>query len=109
MGLGILKPSDICRYTKMGYAGNARPQIVMQTVLASRVDPSAPTRGNLLDDLDLYIGDEAISRSSSKQYSLFYPIRHGQVASWDLMERFWQTSIFKYLKCEPEDHPFLLV
>lgn len=24
------------------------------------------------------------------------------------MERFWQSSIFKYLRVEPEDHYFLL-
>lgn len=24
------------------------------------------------------------------------------------MERFWQNSIFKYLRVEPEDHYFLL-
>ena len=26
----------------------------------------------------------------------------------DHMERFWQSSIFKYLRVEPEDHYFLL-
>lgn len=42
-------------------------------------------------------------------YGLNYPIRHGQVENWDHMERFWENSIFKYLRCEPEDHYFLLV
>ena len=27
---------------------------------------------------------------------------------WDLMERFWEQCIFKYLRAEPEDHFFLL-
>lgn len=27
---------------------------------------------------------------------------------WDLMERFLEQSIFKYLRAEPEDHHFLL-
>ena len=27
---------------------------------------------------------------------------------WDLMERFWEQTIFKYLRAEPEDHYFLL-
>ena len=38
-----------------------------------------------------------------------WPIRHGIVDDWDLMERFWEQAIFKYLRSEPEDHYFLLV
>jgi len=30
------------------------------------------------------------------------------VEDWDLMERFMEHCIFKYLRCEPEDHYFLL-
>lgn len=59
-----------------------------------------------IDDLDFYIGDECID---SNGYSIKYPIRHGIVEDWDLMERFWAQCIFKYLRAEPEDHYFLLV
>ncbi len=59
-----------------------------------------------LDDLDFYIGDEA---QNMPGYSVKYPIRHGIVSDWDLMEKYWEQCIFKYLKCEPEDHYFLLV
>jgi len=38
-----------------------------------------------------------------------WPIRHGIVEDWDLMERFMEQAIFKYLRSEPEDHFFLLV
>ena len=31
-----------------------------------------------------------------------------QVENWDTMERFWQQCIFNYLRCDPEDHYFLL-
>jgi len=37
-----------------------------------------------------------------------YPVRHGLVEDWDLMEKFLQQCIFKYLRSEPEDHYFLL-
>jgi actin-related protein 3 len=30
------------------------------------------------------------------------------VEDWDLMERYWEQCIFKYLRAEPEDHYFLL-
>lgn len=57
--------------------------------------------------MDFYIGDEALAQA--KTMALNYPIRHGQINNWDHMERFWEQSIFKYLRCEPEDHYFLLV
>ncbi len=45
----------------------------------------------------------------SRTYSIHYPIRHGMIDNWDHMERFWEQSIFKYLRAEPEDHYVLLV
>merc|ERR1711916_314616 len=35
-------------------------------------------------------------------------MKHGQVEDWTNMERFWEHCIFRYLRCEPEDHYFLL-
>ena len=57
--------------------------------------------------MDFFIGDEAFA--NQKSHTLNYPVRHGQVENWDLMERFWEQSLFKYMRCEPEDHHFLLV
>jgi len=90
-------------YTKMGYSGNNDPQYIIPTCIATST--SKVTRGRI-DDLDYYIGDEAMA--NSKTYALSYPVRHGQVENWDLMERFHQACIFKYLRCEPEEHCFLL-
>jgi actin-related protein 3 len=60
------------------------------------------------EDLDFFIGDEALTAASGPGYGIYYPIRHGQIENWDHMERFWSNSIFKYLRVEPEDHYFLL-
>jgi actin-related protein 3 len=60
-----------------------------------------------IEDLDFYIGDEAIA--NSKTYAVEWPIRHGVIENWDHMERLWEQCIFKYLRAEPEDHYFLLV
>lgn len=60
------------------------------------------------EDLDYFIGDEALAAGAGPGYGVHYPIRHGQVENWDHMERFWSNSIFKYLRVEPEDHYFLL-
>ncbi|KAM7369526.1 hypothetical protein PAMP_010844 [Pampus punctatissimus] len=58
-----------------------------------------------VDDLDFYIGDEALDRPN---YATKWPIRHGMVEDWDLMEKFMEQVIFKYLRAEPEDHSFLM-
>ncbi|ORY85747.1 actin family [Protomyces lactucae-debilis] len=120
--------------TKLGFAGNDSPSFVFPTAIATRsgsgpagsgpAKPSKPSflsggggssGGNLAqkrgtEDLDFYIGEEAIAQtsSSSSAYGINYPIKHGQIENWDHMERFWQESIFKYLRVEPEDHHFLL-
>lgn len=95
-------------YTKMGYAGSAEPSFVIPTVIANPGTGGHQTTGvkQGLDDLHFYIGDEAQKRQDT--YDLDYPVRQGIVENWDNMERMWQRCIFKYLKCEPEDHYFLL-
>ncbi|RKO85094.1 hypothetical protein BDK51DRAFT_3843, partial [Blyttiomyces helicus] len=104
-------------YTKLGYSGNNDPQFIIPTAIATRDASStsgkttagassnvASKRG--IEDLDFHIGDAAMA--NAKTYNLSYPVRHGQVESWDLMEKFHQACIFEYLRCEPEDHYFLL-
>lgn len=107
----------------MGFAGNVEPCFTVPTVVAindsfvNQARPSSRKGSNwmgqhnagVMADLDFYIGEEALSRSkSSGVYNLSYPIKYGQVDNWDSMERFWQQCIFDYLRCDPEDHYFLL-
>ena len=122
-------------FSKLGFAGNDSPSFVFPTAIATKTTaggaagsgsgrpavankPSYLTGGagpgsNLsgkrgTEDLDFFIGDEALAAGNSPGYSVNYPVRHGQVENWDQMERFWSNSIFKYLRVEPEDHYFLL-
>ncbi|KAK4429738.1 Actin-related protein 3 [Sesamum alatum] len=110
-------------YTKMGFAGNSEPCFIVPTVVTANESSISQPRtsaiktskllaqhsAGVMADLDFSIGDEALSRSKSSSIAnLTYPIRHGQVDDWDAMERFWQQSIFNYLRCDPEDHYFLL-
>lgn len=97
-------------YAKLGYAGNKEPQCVIPTAIAiketAKIGDQASSRiGKGVEDLDFFIGDEALSATG---YSVKYPVRHGVVEDWDLMERYLEQSLFKYLRCEPEDHYFLL-
>lgn len=106
-------------YTKMGYAGNTEPQYIIPTAIATKgiaqkTPAAAPAAGGApgaagknIADLDFFIGDEAYE--NSKVYQITMPVRHGQVENWTHMEQFWEHCIFKYLRCEPEDHHFLLV
>lgn len=86
----------------MGYAGNAAPSFVIPTAIATRKGSKSP-----LEDLDVYIGDEAMDMA--KHYAVSYPVRHGQIDNWDLMEAFWTQSFFRYLRCDPESQHVLLV
>ncbi|BFZ62613.1 Actin-related protein 3 [Saitoella coloradoensis] len=117
-------------YTKLGFAGNDAPSYVFPTAIATRQAPGAGGRGGPAppskpsflsggggghlsqkrgtEDLDFFIGDEAVAHANTPGYGINYPIRHGQIENWDLMERYWEQSIFKYLRCEPEDHAFLM-
>ncbi|KAJ6988851.1 actin-related protein 3 [Populus alba x Populus x berolinensis] len=109
-------------YTKMGFAGNVEPCFILPTAVAvnesflnqsrtssSKANWQAQHSAGVMADLDFFIGEEALAKSrSSNTYSLSYPIKHGQVDNWDAMERYWQQCIFNYLRCDPEDHYFLL-
>lgn len=114
----------------MGYAANKDPQFIFPSAIAikesARVgDQNARRVTKGVEDLDFFIGDEAfdasgyavkvcfsyLSHASDYPFlSLFlqYPVRHGIVEDWDLMERFLEQCIFKYLRAEPGDHHFLL-
>ncbi|KAK2708314.1 hypothetical protein QYM36_014054 [Artemia franciscana] len=97
-------------YTKIGFADNKEPQFIIPSAIAikesAKVGDQASRRlAKGVEDLDFYIGDEAIDATG---YSVKYPVRHGLVEDWDLMERFLSQCIFKYLRAEPEDHYFLL-
>lgn len=103
--------------TKLGFAGNDSPSFVFPTAIATSSasgKSSKSAKSSLLsnkrglDDLDFFIGDEALAAANGSNYGLSYPIRHGQIEDWDHMEKFWENSIFKYLRCEPEDHYFLM-
>lgn len=125
----VCGPAD----THIGFAGNDAPSFVFPTAIASKSGaggvssgsgrPAVANKPSFLtggaqgsnvaakrgtEDLDYFIGDEALAAGNNPGYGIRYPVRHGQVENWDDMERFWSNSIFKYLRVEPEDHYFLL-
>ena len=97
-------------YTKMGFAKNVEPTHMVPTCVAvnatSSTNGAAGSMRGVMDDLDFVIGDEAMAMAGSRD--VMWPIRHGQVENWEMMEKFWQASMCQYLKCDPEEHYFLL-
>lgn len=96
-------------YTKMGYAGNLDPDFIIPTALAELDKKSTLTTSNKNDEFNYSIGYEALNLArDSKSHSLTYPMADGMISNWDMMEKYWNYSIYHYLKCDPESHNFVL-
>lgn len=101
-------------FTKMGFAGQTQPQFTLPTVIANSVDQTkratsyghSGAAGAL--DADFCVGEEAYLSKDNPAYLLSYPMGRGRVENWDDVERYYQACIFRYLRCSPEEHPFVL-
>jgi actin-related protein 3 len=93
-------------YSKIGLAGNQKPDYIIPSAISSREATGVPVSRNQCDDLDYFIGDEAFR--NQRTHNLSFPVREGQVNNWDEMERYWQRSIYSLMHVEPQEHVFLL-
>ena len=96
-------------YTKVGYAGNVRPDYVFPTAIAAADEGASEIGGSARDglrDLDFCLGDLAVS---STRHSVNYPVRHGLIENWTNMERVWQRCFFEHMRCDPEEAFVVLV
>jgi actin beta/gamma 1 len=55
---------------------------------------------------DAYVGDDAYSKRGT--LALCYPIRHGIVNNWDVMEKIWSHSFYNELGVFPNEHAVLM-
>ena len=96
-------------FTKMGYAENLDPDFVFPTAIADLAKKSNLSVSTKNDEYNYYIGDEALRvQSESNNHVTFYPMQNGIVDNWDMMEKYWHQSIYNYLKCDPQEHYFVL-
>lgn len=58
-----------------------------------------------LEDLDYLVGEKAFGHSN---YIPTYPIQHGIIQDWNSMEKLFDYSLYQELRCNPEDHYFLI-
>lgn len=96
-------------FTKMGYAGNLDPDFVIPTAIADLVKKNTLSVSTKNDEYNYYIGTEGIRvAKEGKNHKIIYPMADGIIEDWDLMEKFWHQSIYQYLKCDPQEHYFVL-
>ena len=58
------------------------------------------------NEMDYFIGEEA--QKKGRTHDLRYLLKAGQVSDWDGIEKFWHKSIHEYIRCEPDNHRFIL-
>lgn len=67
-----------------GGSGSGRPAVANKpSFLTGGAGPGGhlhAKRGT--EDLDFFIGDEALSAAAGPGYGIHYPIRHGQIDNW---------------------------
>lgn len=96
-------------FTKMGFSGNLDPEFVFPTAIADLAKKNTMSISTKNDEYNYYIGDEAIKiASTSQNHAVTYPMQNGLIDNWDMMEKFWHQSIYHYLKCDPQEHFFVL-
>lgn len=88
--------------TKMGYSGNETPEWIIPTAI-SNIKEEKNLYREIYNFNNYYIGDKAIANRNSKKHDLEYPLINGVIENFDLMEKFWEQSIYHYLRCDPSN------
>ena len=99
-------------FTKMGFAGNIDPSVIIPTVIGEYPEKSdlnvssSASLNQQFTDYDYFIGEEA--HKNTKTHNICYLLRGGMIENWEQMEKYWHKSIFQYLRADPEEHYMVL-
>jgi len=88
---------------KAGFSGDEAPRTVFPSIVGR---PKMPGIMVGIDVRDNYVGDEAMSKRGI--LSLRYPIEHGMVTNWEVMEKIWHHTFYNELRVSPDEFPVLL-
>ena len=70
-------------YTKMGFAGNIDPDIIIPTAILDKRKDIISVSINY-DKYDYLIGEQAINQAKiSNKHKLTYPMKDGIIENWD--------------------------
>jgi len=84
---------------KAGLAGDDAPRCVFPSIVGRPKQQGAVK-------IDRYVGWEA--QYKKDQLNLQYPMEHGFVVAWDIMEEIWHHTFYNELRIAPEEHSVLL-
>jgi len=88
---------------KAGYAGDDAPGAVFPSIVGT---PKLASQMIGIDTQDVYIGDEAQFRRGVLQLS--YPIEHGVVTDWPMMNKLWEHTYYTELRVDPTEFAIML-
>eukprot|EP00761_Pharyngomonas_kirbyi_P013043 gb/GECH01013070.1/.p1 GENE.gb/GECH01013070.1/~~gb/GECH01013070.1/.p1 ORF type:complete len:427 (+),score=99.69 gb/GECH01013070.1/:1-1281(+) len=104
--------------SKAGYTGDDAPRAVFSSTLGLQQQQQIKHHNNNNNNKkkinnnknnyfhEYYVGDDA--QQYRDMLSIHYPIEHGVVTDWDLMEALWHHMFYNDLRVAPEEHPVLL-
>ena len=111
--------------TRVGFAGDDTPRAYFPTVSGHDAPPRM-TRSSIIFALSPLsphsqavgvrhggdaVGGKTLSYDLAtfrEQMAVDTPIKDGQIADWDLLERSWEHALSNYLRVEPKESPILV-
>ena len=91
---------------RIGYAEVIEPSSLVPSLISAVTNFDLTNTTEPSDGYDFFIGGEA--DAAPKSYTETFPLMHVHTANWTLVGMICERADFKYLRCDPEDHYFLL-
>jgi actin-related protein 3 len=91
--------------SKLGYAGMVEPEVVVASAIGTKRKKS---HNKIFDEMSYVVESHKMLLEHNSTHDFNFMIRNGLVQDWDALERLWHSCIYEKLRCNPEDHCFLI-